>query len=124
MKYGKRVIEYFKNPKFNKVIKNADGIGQRGNEICGDIMRVYIKVKDNKIVDVSYQTFGCVAAISSSEALCRLVKGKTIEEAKKITNKDIANHLGHLPSEKMHCSVLGMQTLHKAIEDYEKKKKK
>ena len=120
--YSKKALKHFKNPKFVGEIKKADGIGEIGNVKCGDIMRVYIKVKDNKITDIKFKTYGCVAAIASSDVLCELAKGKTIEQASKITDKQIASHLGNLPPVKLHCSVLGMNALHKAIEDYKKKK--
>lgn len=121
--YTKKVIGIFKNPKFAGEIKNASGVGNVGNPICGDMMTVYIKVDKNKIKDIKFKTFGCVAAIASSEALCALAKGKTIQDALKITSKDIANYLGGLPNIKHHCSILGAEALKKAIEDYEKKTK-
>jgi NifU-like protein involved in Fe-S cluster formation len=125
--YSKKVMELFKNPKHGYEMKDADAVGIEGNPVCGDVMKVYIKVGKNKegkeiIKEVSYQTFGCVAAISSSEALCRIAKGKTLEDAAKITSKDIADYLGSLPPVKFHCSVLGMQTLQKAIKNYLDKK--
>lgn len=120
--YTKKVMQHFTHPKHVGEIKNPDGIGEQGNMKCGDVMRVFIKVKNNKLVDVKFKTFGCVAAIASSDVLCKLAKGKTLAEAKKITNQDIVKELGGtMPQEKLHCSVLGMQTLRKAIEDYEKK---
>jgi nitrogen fixation NifU-like protein len=126
--YSKKAIQLFKNPKHVGEIKDADGVGQEGNSICGDVMKVYIKVEKNKkgqeiIKDIKYQTFGCLAAISASEALCMLSKGKTLEKAKKTTAKDIADFLGKLPPIKFHCSILGMETLRKAIDDYLSKKK-
>ena len=120
--YSKKVLEHFQNPKNVGEIKKADAIGEVGNVKCGDIMRVYLKIKNNKITDIKFKTYGCVAAIASSDALCELAKGKTIEHALKITDKQIAKHLGNLPPIKLHCSVLGMKALHKAIEDYKKKK--
>ncbi len=120
--YSKKVMQHFQNPKFVGEIKNADGIGEVGNVRCGDIMKVFIKVKDNKIVDIKFKTYGCVAAIASSDALCELAKGKTLDDALKITDKQIVEHLGNLPPIKLHCSVLGMKALMKAIEDYKKKK--
>jgi len=120
--YKKKIIEYFKNPKHAGKIKNPSGIGEEGNAKCGDIMTVYIKVKNNKIEDIKFSTFGCVAAIASSEALCRLAKGKTIDEAMKITDGDIVKELGgEMPPIKYHCSLLGSKALHKAIEDYKNK---
>ncbi len=120
--YTKKVIEIFKKPKFSGEIKNPSGIGEVGNVVCGDKMTVYIKVKDDKITDIKFKTFGCVAAIASSEALCALAKGKTVDKALKITSDGIANYLGGLPSIKHHCSILGSEALKKAIEDYKKKK--
>ncbi|MBS3167406.1 iron-sulfur cluster assembly scaffold protein [Candidatus Woesearchaeota archaeon] len=122
--YSKRVMEYFKHPKFVGEIKNPDGHGKKGNVSCGDVMEVFIKVEKNKIKDIKFKTYGCVAAISSSEALCRLAKGKTLEQAEKINDKDIAEHLGKLPAIKHHCSILGSETLEEAIKDYRKKHKK
>ncbi len=121
--YNKRILEYFQHPKFSGKITNPSGVGIKGNMKCGDEMKIYIKVKDNIITDIRYHTFGCVAAISSSEALCRLAKGKKVSEAMKISNKDIVEELGgEMPVEKYHCSVLGAEALHSAIEDYKKKK--
>lgn len=122
--YSKKVLQYFKNPKHAGEVKDADGVGQVGNPVCGDVMRISIAVKNNRISDIRFKTFGCVAAIGSTEALCRIAKGKTIADAKRITAKDIAKELGGLPSIKMHCSVLGADGLKKAIEDYEKKEAK
>lgn len=122
--YTKKVLQYFKNPKHVGEIKNPDGIGKVGNPICGDVMAVFIKVKDNKIADIKFKTFGCIAAISSTEALCRVAKGKKLADAKKISAKDIMKELGGLPPIKMHCSVLGADALRKAIQHYEEKHKK
>lgn len=122
--YSQKVLDHFKSPKHAGEIKEPDGVGEMGNVNCGDVMKVFIKVKDDRIVDASFHTYGCAAAIASSDVLCELVIGKTIDAAAKITNKDIANQLGGLPVEKLHCSVLGMQTLRKAIEDYKKKQNK
>lgn len=120
--YTKKVLKHFTRPKNAGCMKNADGVGEAGNARCGDVLRVYIKVKDNKIVDAKFQTYGCVAAIASSDVLCDLVKGKTVDEALKISNKDIVKALGGLPGIKVHCSVLGSTALKKAIEDYKKKR--
>jgi nitrogen fixation NifU-like protein len=119
-------MEHFMHPKHSKEMKDADAIGEVGNPVCGDLMRVFIKVSKNKkgeetIKDISFNTFGCAAAISASDILCELAKGKTLKQAEKITNKDINNYLGGLPEIKVHCSVLGEQALHKAIEEYRKK---
>jgi len=120
--YSKKVIELFQNPKNMGEIENPDGVGEVGNPSCGDVMRIYIKIKDNKIEDIKFQTFGCIAAIATSSMTTELAKGKTLEEAKKITNKDVAESLGNLPPIKMHCSNLADDALKKAIEDYEGKK--
>lgn len=125
--YSKKAIKLFRNPKHVGEIKDANGIGLEDNKICGDTMKVYIKVGKNKkgqevIKDIKYQTFGCLAAISASEVLCILAKGKTLEEARKITSKDIANYIGKMPPIKFHCSVLGMETLRRAIDDHLSKK--
>ena len=120
--YSKKVLQHFQNPRFVGEIKDADGVGEVGNIKCGDIMEVFIKVKDNKIVDIKFKTYGCVAAIASSDVLCELAKGKTIEQALKITDRQIAKHLGNLPLIKLHCSVLGQKALKEAIKDYKKKK--
>ena len=105
-------------------IKDADGIGTVGNPKCGDVMAIYIKVKDEKIVDIKFKTFGCAAAIASSSIATEMVKGKTLDEAMKLTRNDVANELGGLPAIKLHCSNLAADALHAAIEDYKKKKKK
>ena len=118
MNYTKELLKHFNNPKFVKKINNPDGIGEVGNLNCGDIMHLEIKVKDNKIKDIGFHTFGCAAAISSSDVVCELVKGKTLEEAEKITKNDIVKKLGGMPPLKVHCSVLGINALKKAIEDY------
>lgn len=123
MMYSKKIMELFRKPKNVGEIKNPSGKGKVGNPRCGDIMEVYIKVKDNKIINAKFKTFGCVAAIAASDALCEMIKGKTIEEAKKITNQDIVDYLHGMPQIKVHCSVLGKQALDKAIKDYESKKK-
>ncbi|MFH1358299.1 MAG: iron-sulfur cluster assembly scaffold protein [archaeon] len=119
--YNKEVMKRFMNPKNMGEIKNPDGIGQVGNMKCGDIMKVYLKMdKDKKkIKDIKFQTFGCVAAIASSDALCDAAKGKTIAQAKKISNDDIIKELGNLPIIKLHCSVLGAGALKAAIANYE-----
>lgn len=121
--YSKEVMKHFTSPKHMGEIKNPDSVGELGNMKCGDVMRIYLKIKDNKIKDIKFQTFGCVAAIASSDVLCELAKGKTIEQAKKITNKDIIKRLEGLPNIKLHCSVLGAGALKKAIGSYEKKVK-
>ncbi|MFH1478911.1 MAG: Fe-S cluster assembly scaffold protein NifU [Candidatus Omnitrophota bacterium] len=122
--YSEKVMEHFKNPRNVGEIKDADGIGNVGNPVCGDIMRLYIKVEDEKIADAKFKTFGCGAAIATSSMVTELVKGKSIDEALKISNRAVAEALGGLPSVKMHCSVLAEQALRSAIEDYMKKKGK
>jgi len=122
--YSKEVMKYFKHPKNVGTIKNPDGIGRVGNMTCGDIMELYIKVKDNKIVDIKFQTFGCVVALAVSSMLTEIAKGKTIEEALKITNKDILKKSGPVPPIKIHCSFLAADALYEAIYDYLSKNKK
>lgn len=123
MIYSEKVMEHFQNPRNVGVIKDADGIGQVGNPVCGDMMSFYIKVKDNRIADVKFQTFGCGAAIAVSSMVSEMAMGKTIEEALKITNRSVAEELGGLPKNKLHCSNLGADALHAAIKDYQKKQK-
>jgi len=122
--YSKEIMKHFKNPKNVGTIKNPDGIGRVGNVQCGDIMELYIKVKNNKISDIKFQTFGCVVAISVSSMLTEIVRGKTLEDAIKITNKDILKKSGSIPPIKIHCSVLVADALHEAIYDYLSKNKK
>ena len=119
--YNEKVMQHFMNPHNVGEIENADGVGQVGNPVCGDMMTFNIKVKDNMIDDVKFKTFGCGAAIAVSSMVSDIAKGKTLEEALKITNKDVANELGGLPKNKMHCSNLGADALHAAIKDYQKK---
>ena len=122
--YSEKVMEHFKNPRNVGEIPDADGIGNVGNPVCGDIMRLYIKVEDDKIVDAKFKTFGCGAAIATSSMVTEIVKGKSIDEALQISNKAVAEALGGLPRIKMHCSVLAEEALKSAIDDYLKKKKK
>ena len=119
--YSKKLLKHFRNPKFVKKVRNPDAIGEVGNLKCGDVMRMQIKVADGKIKDIGFQTFGCPAAVASSDMVCELAKGKTLEEAKKFTNDDVVKELGGMPLVKIHFSVLGIQALRKAIEDYERK---
>jgi len=119
--YNEKVMQHFMNPQNVGDIKDADGIGEVGNPVCGDMMTFYIKVKDDKLEDVKFKTFGCGAAIAVSSMVSQIAKGKTLEEALKITNKDVAEELGGLPKNKMHCSNLGADALHAAIKDYMKK---
>jgi len=120
--YTERIIQRFKNPLNVGVIENADGIGEEGNFKCGDVMKIYIKVDNNRIQDIKFQTYGCVAAIVSSDILCDIAKGKTVDEALNIKSKDILTESGEMPPIKHHCSVIGAEALHKAIFDYKKKK--
>lgn len=122
MIYSKKAIKYFRNPKYAYEMDNPDSVGQVGNVTCGDIMKVFLKIKDDVIIDISFLTYGCIGAIASSEAMCKLVKGKSIENALKVTNQDIINELDGLPDIKIHCSVLGKQALVKAINNYKKRR--
>ena len=122
--YSEKVMEHFTNPRNVGEIEDADGIGEEGNAVCGDMMAFYIKVKDNRLEDVKFKTFGCGAAIAVSSMVSEMAKGKTLEEGMKITPRAVANELQGLPKNKFHCSNLGAQALHKAIEDYLSKKKK
>ena len=115
-------MDHFRNPRNIGEIKDADGIGTVGNPTCGDIMTIFIKVKDNKIEDIKFKTYGCVAAIASTSIATEIVKGKTLDEAYKLTRDDVAKELGGLPSIKMHCSNLAADALRKAIDDYKNKK--
>ncbi len=119
--YSTKVMEHFASPHNVGEIEDADGIGKVGNPVCGDIMNMYIKVKDNIITDVKFKTFGCGAAIATSSMATDLIKGKTIEEALDLTNAMVAEALGGLPKVKMHCSVLAEQAVRNAIDDYLKK---
>jgi nitrogen fixation NifU-like protein len=119
--YSKTVMDHFNNPRNAGVIEDADGIGEVGNPVCGDMMTFYIKVKDNRLEDVKFQTFGCVAAIAVSSMVSEMAKGKKLEEARKINNKQVAETLGGLPPNKLHCSNLGAEALMLAIDNYQKK---
>ncbi len=122
--YTKKVLNHFRNPRNMGEIKDADGTGTVGNPTCGDVMTIYIKVKDDRIIDIKFKTYGCTAAIASTSIATELVKGKTLDEAMKLTRDDVANELGGLPAIKMHCSNLAADALHEAIKDYRKEKKK
>jgi len=121
MIYTDKVMDHFQNPRNVGQIKDADGTGQVGNPVCGDMMTFTIKVKDNKLEDIKFQTFGCGAAIAVSSIVSEMAMGKTLDEAMKITNDTVAKELGGLPKNKLHCSNLGADALHAAIEDYRKK---
>ncbi len=116
--YSEKVMEHFSNPRNVGEIKDADGIGKVGNPVCGDLMWIYIKVKDNRLEDVKFKTFGCGAAIATSSMITEMAKGKTLDEALKITRGDVADALDGLPPIKMHCSNLAADGLHAAIKDY------
>ena len=116
--YSDEVVDHFKNPRNVGEMENPDGIGHVGNPVCGDIMELYIKVKDGIIIDAKFKTFGCGAAIATSSIVTEMVKGKRIEEALKISNKAVAEALDGLPAAKMHCSVLAEDALKSAIENY------
>lgn len=118
--YNEKVIDHYANPRNVGEIENASGVGEVGNPVCGDIMRIYLKVENDVIVDVKFKTFGCGAAIASSSVTTEMIKGKTIEEALKLTNKDVVNELGGLPPVKLHCSVLAEEAIRKAVADYYK----
>lgn len=127
MQYSKKVIEHFRNPHNQGRIKNADAVGQVGNQACGDVMKIYLKIALNKhgekiIKNIKFETLGCAAAISVSSALTDMVKGKTLSEAMKITKDQIVENLGGLPPIKVHCSMLGVEALHQAINKYINKK--
>jgi nitrogen fixation NifU-like protein len=120
--YSEKVMDHFKNPRNVGEIENADGVGTVGNPTCGDLMTMYIKVKDEKIEDIKFKTFGCGAAIATSSMATEMAKGKTIDEAMKISRAEVAQNLGGLPPIKMHCSNLAADALHEAIKDYQTKK--
>lgn len=121
--YTDKVRENFTNPQNMGRMENPDGVGEVGNPVCGDLMKIYIRVENGIIKDIKVETFGCVAAIATSSMTTQMAMGMTIEEAKKLTRKQVANELGGLPPQKMHCSNLAADALHKAIEDYERKMK-
>jgi nitrogen fixation NifU-like protein len=120
--YSETVMDHFMHPRNMGEIENADGVGEVGNPACGDVMKLYLKIEDDKIVDVKFKTFGCGAAIASSSMTTELIKGKTIEEAIKLSNQAVSEALGGLPPAKEHCSVLAEDALKAALEDYYKKK--
>ena len=118
MMYNEKVIEVFSNPKNVGVIENADGVGTVGNATCGDIMKIYLKIDNGVITDAKFQTFGCAAAIATSSTATEMIKGKTVEEAEKLTNAAVVESLGGLPAQKMHWSVLAEEAIAEAIKDY------
>jgi nitrogen fixation NifU-like protein len=122
--YNEKVMDHFMNPRNVGEIENPDGVGEEGNPVCGDMMTFYIKVKDNRLEDVKFKTFGCGAAIAVSSMVSEMAKGMTLEEAMKLTPASVADKLEGLPKNKLHCSNLGAQALHEAIKDYQNKQKK
>ncbi len=122
MAYSDKVMEHFTNPRNIGEIKDADGIGEVGNPVCGDVMRITIKVRDDIITDIAFKTLGCAAAIATSSVTTEMARGKNLDEAMKIEKNVVADELGGLPPQKMHCSNLAAEGLHKAIEDYRSKK--
>lgn len=120
--YNDKVMDFFMNPRNVGEIENPDGVGTVGNPVCGDVMRLFIKVENDKIVDAKFKTFGCVAAISTSSMVTELIKGKEVDEVLSITNKAVTKALGGLPKKKLHCSVLAEEALREAIKDYKNKK--
>jgi nitrogen fixation NifU-like protein len=119
--YSEKVMDHFRSPRNVGEIENPDGVGKVGNPVCGDIMELYIKVKNGVIIDAKFKTFGCGAAIATSSMVTELVKNKTVEEALKISNRAVAEALGGLPPIKMHCSVLAEEALKKALDDYRRR---
>nr|7C8M_A Chain A, Nitrogen-fixing NifU domain protein [Methanothrix thermoacetophila]7C8M_C Chain C, Nitrogen-fixing NifU domain protein [Methanothrix thermoacetophila] len=122
--YSKKVMEHFMNPRNVGVIDDPDGYGKVGNPVCGDLMEIFIKVGDEKIEDIKFRTFGCGAAIATSSMITEMARGKSLEEAMRITRNDVADALDGLPPQKMHCSNLAADALHAAINDYLSKKQK
>ena len=120
--YSDKVFEHFRNPRNVGIIEDADGIGEVGNTVCGDIMKMYLKIEDDVITDVKFETFGCGSAIASSSMATELIKGKPIAEAMELTNKAVAEALDGLPAHKMHCSVLAEEAIQAALIDYYRKK--
>lgn len=120
--YSDLVMDHFVNPRNVGEIAEADGVGVEGNPVCGDLMRITIKVEGDRIADVKFKTFGCGAAIATSSMVTEMVKGKTLDEAMQVSNRAVAEALGGLPSQKMHCSNLAADALHRAIEDYRRRR--
>ena len=116
--YSEKVMDHFRNPRNVGVIEDANGVGEVGNAKCGDIMKMYLKIEDDTVKDVKFETFGCGSAIASSSMATELIKGKPVSEAKKLTNQAVAEALDGLPDYKMHCSVLAQEAIEKALEDY------
>jgi len=119
--YSKKVLDHFMNPRNVGTIEDADGYGRVGNPVCGDLMEMFIKVKDNVITDIKFKTFGCGSAIATSSMVTEMVKGMFIDKAMRVTRNDVADELDGLPPQKMHCSNLAADALHEAIKDYRKR---
>ena len=119
--YSEKVMDHFRNPRNVGVLEDANGIGEVGNAKCGDIMKMYLKIEDDTIQDVKFETFGCGSAIASSSMATELIKGKPVSEVRKLTNQAVAEALDGLPDYKMHCSVLAEEAIHSALEDYQKR---
>jgi nitrogen fixation NifU-like protein len=119
--YSEKVLDHFRNPRNVGELKDPDGVGVEGNPVCGDLMEIHIKVEDDRITDIRFKTFGCGSAIATSSMVTELAKGKTLDEALEITRQTVADELDGLPEQKMHCSNLAADALHRAIEDYRKK---
>ena len=119
--YSEKVMDHFRNPRNVGVIENADGMGEVGNPVCGDIMKIYLKIRDDTIADVKFETFGCGSAIASSSMATELIKGKPISDALQLTNKAVTEALGGLPAHKLHCSVLAEEAIKAALRDYYEK---
>ena len=121
--YSEKVMDHFRNPRNVGIIENADGVGEAGNAKCGDIMKIYLKIKDEIIEDIKFETFGCGSAIASSSMATEMIKGRSVSEALELTNKAVAEALDGLPAYKMHCSLLAEEAIKAAIDDYLSKKK-
>ena len=119
--YSEKVMDHFRNPRNVGVIENADGVGEVGNPVCGDIMKIYLKIRDDTIADVKFETFGCGSAIASSSMATELIKGKPISDALQLTNKAVTQALGGLPAHKLHCSVLAEEAIKAALQNYYEK---
>ncbi|HQF91403.1 MAG TPA: Fe-S cluster assembly scaffold protein NifU [Synergistaceae bacterium] len=119
--YSEKVVEFFMHPRNVGRLDPADGVGEVGNPRCGDVMKIYIQVRDNRIDDIRFETFGCAAAIATSSMITEMVKGKTLEEALEVSNEDVLDALGGLPPEKIHCSLLAEEGIRAAVEDYRKR---
>jgi nitrogen fixation NifU-like protein len=122
--YSDKVMDHFENPRNVGTIEEADGVGTVGNPVCGDVMKIYLKIKDNIITDVKFKTFGCASAIATSSMATEMIKGKTVDEALELTNKAVAEALDGLPPVKMHCSILAEEAVKAAIENYQSKQLK